>query len=154
MIRFGLIGAAALSLALIAPSMAGDILPTNAHRAKVRTVPPRPIYNYFGEPNLPIQNALRWGYSQGYSITHLASAASMAMAVTPATPFPIRTIPVGGEFCAACSLGAIGQSLNAKALSPGTAVRPAPARLNSEQSMKKSPGQSRGSSSWEYQKNQ
>jgi hypothetical protein len=68
MIRFGLIGAAALSLtlALIAPSMAGDIQPTNAHRAKVRTVPPRPIYNYFGEPNLPIQNALRWGYSQGY----------------------------------------------------------------------------------------
>ena len=69
MIRFGLIGATALSLilALAAPSMAGDIQPTNAHRAKVRTVPPRPIYNYYVvEPNLPIQNALRWGYSQGY----------------------------------------------------------------------------------------
>ena len=68
MTRFGLIGATALSLtlALVAPSMAGDMHATNAHRAKVRTVPPRPIYNYFGEPNLPIQNALRWGYSQGY----------------------------------------------------------------------------------------
>jgi hypothetical protein len=68
MIRFGLFGATALSLtlALAAPSTAGDVPPTNAHRAKVRTVPPRPIYNYYGEPNLPIENALRWGYSQGY----------------------------------------------------------------------------------------
>ena len=70
MIRFGLIGATALSLslALAAPSMAADSQGNGVHRYKghVRTVPPRPIYNYFGEPNLPIQNALRWGYSQGY----------------------------------------------------------------------------------------
>jgi hypothetical protein len=68
MIRFGLIGATVLSLTLVltAPSMAGDMQPTNAHRAKVRTIPPRPIYNYFAEPNLPIENALRWGYSEGY----------------------------------------------------------------------------------------
>jgi hypothetical protein len=69
MIRFGLIGATALSLtfALAAPSMAGDVQPAKAHRAKVRTAPPRPTYNYYVvEPNLPIQNALRWGYSQGY----------------------------------------------------------------------------------------
>jgi len=68
MVRFGLIGATALSLtlALAAPSMAGDMQPTSAHRAKVRTAPPRPIFNYVGEPSLPIENALRWGYSQGY----------------------------------------------------------------------------------------
>jgi hypothetical protein len=46
--------------------MAGNMQPTNAHRVNVRTAPPRPIYNCVGEPNLPIQNALRWGYSQGY----------------------------------------------------------------------------------------
>jgi hypothetical protein len=39
---------------------------TTTQRAKrhVRTVPPPPYPSY--EPNLPIQSALRWGYSQGY----------------------------------------------------------------------------------------
>jgi hypothetical protein len=67
MIRFGLIGATALSLtlALAAPATAGD-----AQRAGAK--PPRGhargvvTYNPYVEPNLPIQNALRWGYSQGY----------------------------------------------------------------------------------------
>ena len=68
MIRLGLIGATALSLtlALAAPSIAGDMQATGLLRAKVRTVPPRAIVNNVGEPNLPIENALRWGYSQGY----------------------------------------------------------------------------------------
>ena len=69
MIKFGLIGATALSLtlALAAPAVAGDVQGAGVHRYKrhVRTVPP-PIVNNVGEPSLPIENALRWGYSQGY----------------------------------------------------------------------------------------
>jgi len=68
MIRFGLIGATALSLtlALAVPAMAGDTQSNGVQRYKrhVRTVPPPAIIA--GEPNLPIENALRWGYSQGY----------------------------------------------------------------------------------------
>jgi hypothetical protein len=70
MIRFGLIVATALSLALAAPAIAGDTQSTAAtQRAKrqVRTVPPQPNPNNIYDPNLPIENALRWGYSQGYS---------------------------------------------------------------------------------------
>jgi hypothetical protein len=71
MIRFGLMGATMLSLgfALIAPASAGDMQSTDSpQRAKrhVRTLPPQPNPNIAYEPNLPIQNALRWGYSQGY----------------------------------------------------------------------------------------
>jgi hypothetical protein len=67
MIRFGLIGATALSLALAAPSIAGDMQGAGGHRYKghVRTLPPRANLNLY-DPNLPIENALRWGYSQGY----------------------------------------------------------------------------------------
>jgi hypothetical protein len=62
MIRFGLIGATALALAV--PAMAGDTKGNGAHRAKtkVRAV----VVNPYTEPSLPIENALRWGYSQGY----------------------------------------------------------------------------------------
>ena len=69
MIKFGLIGATALSLALAAPAMAGDMQSANGQRSKsyVRTVPPRANVNGMYEPNLPVENALRWGYSQGYS---------------------------------------------------------------------------------------
>jgi hypothetical protein len=71
MIKFGLIGAAALSLALtlVAPAMADDMQSTGVqgHKRHVRTAPPRTIVNNLGEPNLPIENALRWGYSQGYA---------------------------------------------------------------------------------------
>ena len=67
MIRFGLVGATALSLTLTlaAPVMAGDMQSNGGHRYKrhVRTVPPAIVA---GDPNLPIENALRWGYSQGY----------------------------------------------------------------------------------------
>jgi hypothetical protein len=64
MTKFGLIGASALSLtlALAAPAMARDI-----HQAKHLTrAAPVNAYAY-AEPNLPVENALRWGYSQGYS---------------------------------------------------------------------------------------
>jgi hypothetical protein len=68
MIRSGLIGATALSLvfALGAPAIAGDMQGTGAHHYKrhARTAPPPAIA--YGDPNLPVENALRWGYSQGY----------------------------------------------------------------------------------------
>jgi hypothetical protein len=69
MTKFGLIGATALSLtlALAGPAMARDV-----HHAKSPTHPaPARVAAANGyaasEPNLPIENALRWGYSQGYS---------------------------------------------------------------------------------------
>jgi hypothetical protein len=65
-----LIGATVLTLALAAPAIAGDAQGTAAtQRAKrqVRTVPHQPNSNNFYDPNLPVENALRWGYSQGYS---------------------------------------------------------------------------------------
>ena len=61
MIRFGLIGMTALSLVLAAPAMAGD---TQRIKGQTRHVPPR--VTVYGEPNLPVQDALRWGYSQGF----------------------------------------------------------------------------------------
>lgn len=66
MIKFGLIGASALSLilALASPAMARDM-----HRAKgpTRHAVIYPHTYAYAEPNLPVENALRWGYSQGYS---------------------------------------------------------------------------------------
>jgi hypothetical protein len=64
MIKSGLIGATALSLtlALAAPAMARDV---NQVKHPVRGAAAN-AYAY-GEPNLPVENALRWGYSQGYS---------------------------------------------------------------------------------------
>jgi hypothetical protein len=71
MIKFGPIGATALSLtlALAVPAVAGDGQNTSTHRYNrhVRTLPPLPPGAIIvGEPSLPIENALRWGYSQGY----------------------------------------------------------------------------------------
>jgi hypothetical protein len=64
MTKFGLIGASALSLtlALAAPAMARDI---QQARHLTRGVPAN-AYTYV-EPRLPVEDALRWGYSQGYS---------------------------------------------------------------------------------------
>jgi hypothetical protein len=65
MTKFGLIGATALSLTLAfaAPAMARE-----QHRVKgpVRALAAYPHVYAYGE-NLPIENALRWGYSQGTS---------------------------------------------------------------------------------------
>jgi hypothetical protein len=58
MTRLSLIAASALSLSLSVPAMAQA--PHNA-RAAAHTVLTNPY------PNLPVENALRWGYSQGYS---------------------------------------------------------------------------------------
>ena len=64
MTKFGLIGATALSLmlALAAPAMARDIHPA---KGQMRGAAAN-AYAY-SEPRLPVQDALRWGYSQGYS---------------------------------------------------------------------------------------
>ena len=66
MTRFGLTGATAvaLAIALAAPAMAD-----NRHRAKgpMRSAVPYSDAYAYAEPRLPVQNALRWGYSQGYS---------------------------------------------------------------------------------------
>ena len=60
MTKLNLITATALSLALAAPAMAQD-----APRHRVRPV----VHGTTaaGDPNLPVEDALRWGYSQGYS---------------------------------------------------------------------------------------
>jgi hypothetical protein len=56
MTKLGLIAVSALSLAV--PAMAQD-----THRVK----PAAHSAVVVGEPSLPIENALRWGYSQGHS---------------------------------------------------------------------------------------
>jgi hypothetical protein len=59
--RFGLIGVSALSLmlAFATTASAQDRDTRHVKRAMQGTVA--------GDPNLPVENALRWGYSQGYS---------------------------------------------------------------------------------------
>lgn len=62
MTKFGLIGAAALSLTLAAPAMARDI-----HHVKQPVRGAAANAYAYADPRLPVQDALRWGYSQGYS---------------------------------------------------------------------------------------
>ena len=67
MTRLSLIGVSALSLmlAFAAPAAAQDTQQVVRH---VKRGPHAvPAYGAYGDPNLPIENALRWGYSQGYS---------------------------------------------------------------------------------------
>ena len=70
MIKFRLIGVTAFSLTLALPpfAMAGEMPRTDVQRSKdkVRTATPRANASSI-DPNLPVENALRWGYSQGYS---------------------------------------------------------------------------------------
>jgi hypothetical protein len=63
MVKFGLTGAAVLALIGVAASHA-QTAEGQQYRRHLRAAPP-PVVAY--EPNLPIENALRWGYSQGYS---------------------------------------------------------------------------------------
>ena len=65
MLKFGLLGAAVLSMALIGTA-ASRAQPVDGHqyRRHLRAAPPH-VAAY--EPDLPIENALRWGYSQGHS---------------------------------------------------------------------------------------
>ena len=69
MTKFGLFGATALSLtlALAAPAMARDINHAKSapHAAPARAAAANAYAS--SEPSLPVQDALRWGYGQGYS---------------------------------------------------------------------------------------
>ena len=68
MAKFGLIGATVLVLTVgfVAPASAYDAQGAVVvhHKRHPHAVPPAVVD---GEPNLPVENALRWGYSQGYS---------------------------------------------------------------------------------------
>lgn len=64
MVKFGLTGAALLSLVLIGAASHAQTVDARQIKRHVQAAPP-PIVE--GEPNLPIENALRWGYSQGYA---------------------------------------------------------------------------------------
>ncbi len=67
MTKPGLI-AAALSLLLAGPATAAGYASQHRHhhhsKAHVYRVQPRPYVA--GEPRFPVENAVRWGYSQGY----------------------------------------------------------------------------------------
>jgi hypothetical protein len=69
MVNLGLIGAAVLSLTVViaTPASANDVQTTHGSQSKrhLPAVPHSAIA--YGDPNLPVENALRWGYSQGYS---------------------------------------------------------------------------------------
>jgi hypothetical protein len=68
MAKFGLIGATVLVLTVgfVASASARDEhgAAVVRHKKHLHAVPPVAVA---GEPNLPVENALRWGYSQGYS---------------------------------------------------------------------------------------
>ena len=65
MVKFGLTGTAVLSLTLIGTAAShAQGVDGHQYRRHARVAPP-PVVAY--EPNLPVENALRWGYSQGYS---------------------------------------------------------------------------------------
>ena len=69
MVKLGLIGGAVFSLTVVTltPAGANDVQTANGHQSKRHLrVPPHSAIAY-GDPNLPVENALRWGYSQGYS---------------------------------------------------------------------------------------
>lgn len=68
MVKFGLTGAAVLSLTFVIGAAASNAQTTDGRQVKrhLHAAPP-PVVAYSEEPNLPIENALRWGYSQGYS---------------------------------------------------------------------------------------
>ena len=66
MIKLGLSRTVVLSLALVIGATPSHAQTTNLHRYKrhAHSLPP-PEVAY--EAGLPVENALRWGYSQGYS---------------------------------------------------------------------------------------
>jgi hypothetical protein len=62
MSKLGLTGTAVL--ALVIGATASQAQTADGHHHRMHAAPPH-VVAY--EPNLPIENALRWGYSQGYS---------------------------------------------------------------------------------------
>ena len=67
MTKLGLVGVSALSLmlAFAAPAAAQDTQQVGRH---VKRAPQAvPAYGAYGEPSLPVDQAIRFGYSQGYA---------------------------------------------------------------------------------------
>ncbi|HET7885088.1 MAG TPA: hypothetical protein VFL62_02565 [Bradyrhizobium sp.] len=65
MVKFGLTGTAVLSLALIGAAAAhAQSVDGHQYRRHLHAAPP-PVVAY--EPNLPVEQAIRFGYSQGYA---------------------------------------------------------------------------------------
>ena len=67
MIKLGLaVVAVSMTLAVVTQASANDMQTSGGHQSRkhVRVAPSAMAY---GDPNLPVENALRWGYSQGYS---------------------------------------------------------------------------------------
>ncbi|WP_325013299.1 hypothetical protein [Bradyrhizobium sp.] len=64
MVKFGLTGTAVLALVMGTATVHAQTTDVHYYKRHLRAAPP-PVVAY--EPNLPIENALRWGYSQGYS---------------------------------------------------------------------------------------
>jgi hypothetical protein len=70
MVKCGVIGAMAISLAvaLATTAVAGEAHQSPASHYKRHHANAGAVRSSFAaEPNLPVENALRWGYSQGYS---------------------------------------------------------------------------------------
>ena len=68
MTKLGLIGVSALSLmlAFATPAMANGVHHAT-HRAKLAPRVGPYGYGVYGEPGLPVDQAIRFGYSQGYA---------------------------------------------------------------------------------------
>jgi len=69
MFKLGLTGAAVLLLAVViaTPAGANDVQTTNGRQSSKHLHAAPHSAMAYGDPNLPIENALRWGYSQGYA---------------------------------------------------------------------------------------
>lgn len=70
MIKSSVIGATAFSLAFAfaTAAIAGDMQKAEMSHYKRHAYARAPYPSMaYGDPNLPVENALRWGYSQGYS---------------------------------------------------------------------------------------
>lgn len=68
MIKLGLtvVAAVSLTLAVAMPAGAGDAQVAREHQSRKHMRAAQSAIAY-GDPSLPVENALRWGYSQGYS---------------------------------------------------------------------------------------
>ena len=64
MVKFGLTGAAVLALAIGATASQAQTANGHHYRKHLHAAPP-PVVAY--EPNLPVEQAIRFGYSQGYA---------------------------------------------------------------------------------------
>jgi hypothetical protein len=67
MVKFGLTGAAVLSVALVIGATAACAQGVDGHKYRRHAQPAPPPPLAYSEPNLPVDQAIRFGYSQGYA---------------------------------------------------------------------------------------